>query len=661
MKENKLRGFLSNGNWSDHPTYRKVFLLNVVLILLICICLFYTIVDVFLFSMYDAALINAAAAVLSLLTLIYFHKTGNYDLAAYLAIAILSFTLIVFFQVVQNKNYGLYWIATLPPVVYFLLGTKKARMITSLFCAYMLYFMLSKQSGWQPAEFNTESVFNITGATFGLIMMIGYFERSRKEASDGLFNANAVLKESKSELRLILDTAAEGIYGIDIEGKCTFCNIRCLEILDYKNEKELIGKDMHFLVHGKLKDGSVLPISECKIHKAIVSGEKMHTDDEVFWRADDTCFDVEYYSYPKYREDEIVGAVITFTDISEKKRNEERIQYLSCHDSLTGLINRQCFETAIQKYDNEEFLPLSIIFGDLNSLKLTNDIFGHAAGDELIKKVAEVLKTVCRRNDTVARIGGDEFVWLLPNTDAEAAGKVMERVKKQLLQEKYVVIRCSMSMGAYTKYSFDEDIEQALENAENEMYREKTYHKKNDEVVMLRELILGLYERSPRQKSHSENTSRLCEKMGIVLGWPQSDIKSLADAGYYHDIGKIVLSDALLNKTSKLTSLEKMEKLQHPVVGYRILSLFDNTLDLAEAVYYHHERWDGSGYPKGLQGEEIPVHSRIIGLAEQYDHLRNRITDKPLGKEDALLRIQQLSGIKFDLKLTDKFISIVRQ
>jgi putative nucleotidyltransferase with HDIG domain len=237
----------------------------------------------------------------------------------------------------------------------------------------------------------------------------------------------------------------------------------------------------------------------------------------------------------------------------------------------------------------------------------------------------------------------------------------MERVKKQLLQEKYVVIRCSMSMGAYTKYSFDEDIEQALENAENEMYREKTYHKKNDEVVMLRELILGLYERSPRQKSHSENTSRLCEKMGIVLGWPQSDIKSLADAGYYHDIGKIVLSDALLNKTSKLTSLEKMEKLQHPVVGYRILSLFDNTLDLAEAVYYHHERWDGSGYPKGLQGEEIPVHSRIIGLAEQYDHLRNRITDKPLGKEDALLRIQQLSGIKFDLKLTDKFISIVRQ
>ena len=663
MEENWLHKYLSNNGRFDkaHPAYRRVFLLNIVLLSMTMGCALFAVLNSLIICDPKSIYINAIFALLAFITLIYFHRTDNIYMDTYVAVGLLMIILLLLFEMTQNTNYALFWMVTLPPVAYFLLGTQKARIILSMFYAYMLYFILSNQSAWQPAEFNTESLLNMAGATLGFIMIIAYFEKSRKESADALLNANLILEESKSELRLILDTAAEGIYGIDLDGKCTFCNMRCLELLGYKDEEELIGKDMHDLIHSRYKDGSKLPISQCRIHKVIISGEKVHAEDEVFWRADGTYFEVQYYAYPKNKNNKLVGGVITFMNISERIKNEEKIQYLSYHDSLTGLINRQGFEMEIFKYNRAECLPLSIIYGDLNCLKLSNDIFGHTAGDNLIIKVARVLQSVCGNNGTGARIGGDEFVLLLPCTDPQGVGKIMAQIKQDLVQDTSQVIKCSISMGSYTKYSLEESVEQSFRKAENEMYLEKTSQRNRNEMLMLAELISALHERSPREKNHSENINRLCGKMGIALEWPQSDIKNVKDAGFYHDIGKIVLSDELLCKTSKLSTMEKLEKQQHPIVGYRILNLFDNTLDLAEAVYYHHERWDGNGYPKGLKGEEIPIQSRIIAIAEQYDNLLNPINDQALRQGEALLRIQQLSGVKFDPQLTDLFISIVRQ
>jgi PAS domain S-box-containing protein len=158
------------------------------------------------------------------------------------------------------------------------------------FGAYMLYFILANLGRWQPAEFNLISAFNISGSMLALILLIRFFEISRQEASDALLQTNSLLRDNQNELRLILDSAAEGIYGIDLNGKCTFCNARSLEILGYKNYIDLIGKDMHILVHRNQKDGSELPASECKILKAVLSGEKVHCEDEVFWRSDGTSF-----------------------------------------------------------------------------------------------------------------------------------------------------------------------------------------------------------------------------------------------------------------------------------------------------------------------------------------------------------------------------------
>ncbi len=661
MKGNKILGFFTDTvqYTRDHPGYRRAFLLKTVLLAIFGVHVFYTVIDFLAFSLCNTVGLNAVGAVLSLVVFVYFRKSGNLDRTSYFAVAIMAFAMIVFFHMVRNQNYAFCWIAVFPPVVYFLLGHKKARILSILFGGYLLLFILAKKSGWQPAEFNTESVCNLGGSMFALVLLISFFERSRKEASDELTHTNKLLEESKNELRLILDSVAEGVYGINPFGICTFCNARCLELLGYEHEQDLIGKNMHVLIHHKRQDGFALPMSECNIHRASVAGEMYHAEDEVFWRADGTSFPVEYYMFPKYRDCAITGSVVTFTDISKRKSGEERIRYLSSHDALTGLINRQCFQEEIKKFDKVPYYPISILYGDINGLKLTNDVFGHEAGDRLIRTAADVMKKVCRKNDVVARTGGDEFIWILPNTDKAAAGKIIDRIKEELQKVKLAGISAGISLGADTKYSPDEDVDQTIKDAESAMYREKAYDTKNKKSLILQELIEAFHEKNARAKGHSESVSRLCEKMGATLGWSAAEIKRIKDAGYFHDIGKIVLNEEMLSPDRELTKQEKIEEKHHAVVGYRILNLFINTLDLAEAVYYHHEEWDGSGYPKGLKEEEIPLLSRIIAIVDQYERLISPPNGLPLDREEAILRLRELSGIKLDPRLTGIFIGML--
>lgn len=491
--------------------------------------------------------------------------------------------------------------------------------------------------------------------------LVANLEKAVEARTQDLQRAKDELEENHDQLKLILDSTSEAIYGIDLQGNCTFSNSSCIQMLGYSREEELLGKNMHELIHHSHRDGRPFLSGHCKIYQAIQEGRSFQADDEVFWKKDGTFIEVEYRINPKFREGRLIGGVISFMDITDRKQREEEIHYLSSHDLLTGLINRRAFEAQRAILDVENNLPLAVLFADLNGLKMTNDIFGHQAGDQLIQKAAEVLSESCRKEDVVARIGGDEFVMLLPKTDKDQAKLVMERIETGLAQARVHAIKCSLSLGLDLKKSPYQSLEEVMANAENAMYKNKTMTRKAINAEMVQAIVESLHAQSPREKEHSIEVSRLSLGMGAAMELSIAEMTKLGRAAFLHDIGKVVVDQKILTK-ELLTEEEYEVMRQHPVAGFRILNLFDETLDLAEPVYGHHERWDGKGYPRGIQGESIPRISRIISVAETYERVFNREegTERER-KAKALEVIRQGRGSQFDPDIADVLIRLMEE
>jgi len=461
--------------------------------------------------------------------------------------------------------------------------------------------------------------------------------------------------EAEKKLQLLLDSAGEAVYGVDRHGKCTFCNRSFLKILGFQSTDSLVGKEIHSLIHHSLEDGTPLDQSRCRICLAMSSGQRIHADNEVFWRADGTAVEVEYNAYPQFSEGKIIGAVVTFTDNSERRRSRAKIDFLSTHDTLTGLHNRAFFENTLKEADTEENLPITVIFGDINGLKLTNDVFGHAAGDNLLKTAAELLKSSCRGKDIVCRLGGDEFAVIMTNTGEEAAGRIIRRIKSDFADRKIIAIRGSISMGYGTKTDTGQDILSVVQSAEEAMYREKTLYRKDIDSEMADTIMETLHEKCPGEKSHAESVREICGLIGEALGMTPAEIEKLKTAGYLHDIGKVVLDSETLNRNDGLVEEEQNKKglLLHPAAGYRILNLFDATLEYAEAVFCHHEHWDGTGVPNGTKGQDIPLLGRILRVAESWDRLRLQAGNTPGWERRAVPELLEQSGTALDPKIAE--------
>jgi len=448
----------------------------------------------------------------------------------------------------------------------------------------------------------------------------------------------------------------DGVIVVDLEGKITLLN-KIAERLTGWTTQEAMGR------HYK----EVLVLSHEDGHSAIndpIAGVldqdtiQVLGDYAVLTSKSGTKYNLEDSAAPiKDNKNQTIGVVLVFRDATEKRERIRKIEYLSTHDTLTGLYNRVFLEKELKKLDNEKNLPIAIIFGDMNNLKLTNDIFGHESGDQLLQKTAEMLKKVCKPSDIVARVGGDEFIVLMSNTSEAEARHVIYQVKSQLGQERVKNISGSISMGCAVKKRSEEDILQLLKKAEKRMYTDKILEHEQIKAATIKTIITTLHNNYPQEKEHSCNVSLICEKIGKAMLLSQEELKKLREAGFLHDIGKITLEQELLNKNSHFTEDELKEISQHPVTGHRILKSFDSTLDLAEIILAHHENWDGSGYPKGLKGEEIHKLARIIAVANSYDHI-NR---EALSNQEALKELKKQAGHKLDPYIVDVFLSIMQE
>lgn len=346
--------------------------------------------------------------------------------------------------------------------------------------------------------------------------------------------------------------------------------------------------------------------------------------------------------------------VTIFTDVTEEKLVQDQIQYLSYHDQLTGLYNRYFFEEEQKRLDVERNLPLTLAMIDVNGLKLTNDAFGHKAGDELLIHVAELLKKECRADDIISRIGGDEFVILLPKTSPKDMNEIVTRIYKNMeqLPKNHIVI--SISIGWDTKETVDVEMKDVFTRAEDHMYRRKITESQSMRNQTIRGIMQTLNESSDRERLHSERVSVLSRKIGESLHLGEDSLKEIELMGLMHDIGKIAVDHRILNKQGPLTEDEYDEIKKHPEIGYQILKSADVYTKLAEAVLCHHERWDGRGYPRGLKGEDIPFVARILAIADSFEAMTaDRNYRRTLSYEEAVEEILRGAGSQFDPSIVD--------
>jgi diguanylate cyclase (GGDEF)-like protein/PAS domain S-box-containing protein len=353
-------------------------------------------------------------------------------------------------------------------------------------------------------------------------------------------------------------------------------------------------------------------------------------------------------------------------DITERKNKEREIQYLYNHDYLTGLYNRRYLEKIKVELNQEKYHPLSIIICDINGLKLINDAFGQEKGDEFIIKTAEALKKFAGKNVVLTRTGGDDFTFILPNTQKNQVLKIVEKIKVKF-KEKAVLISgkkysINISIGYCTKNSINTSIEKALNEAEDLMKKRKILVGRSSQNAILASIQATMFEKSQETEEHAERLIKYSQKIGEKLELSQDTIDDLVLSANLHDLGKVGIDNQLLSKEGKLTEEEWEEIKKHPEIGYRIALSSPDIAHIAEYILSHHERWDGSGYPQGLKEEDIPLLSRILSIVDAYDAMTSsRPYNVVKSKEEAIEELRKFSGSQFDPKLVEIFIQILEK
>ncbi len=353
-------------------------------------------------------------------------------------------------------------------------------------------------------------------------------------------------------------------------------------------------------------------------------------------------------------------------DITETKEALDRIHYMDEHDDMTGLFNRKYFDARMAAYEGSLMLPISLIICDINGIRLINDAFGHEAGDRLITETAKVLQRSCGQGAVLARTGGDEFAAILPGKDGQAAIEQIERTRSEIdtfnLSCERDEERISLAIGSAAKENPAQTLEDVEKEAAEALRRSKLFEQKSRNNAVLSSIMSTMYARSQETEAHSQRMAELCGAIAARMGVPKNELDKLHLFAMIHDIGKIGISDSVLNKPAKLSEEEWVMMRRHPQIGYRIAHSVPELAGVANYILAHHERWDGSGYPYGLFQEAIPLLARILAVVDAYDAMtEDRIYRKAMSREAAIEEIRTNSGTQFDPGVVAVFLSVMEE
>jgi diguanylate cyclase (GGDEF)-like protein/PAS domain S-box-containing protein len=403
---------------------------------------------------------------------------------------------------------------------------------------------------------------------------------------------------------------------------------------------------------------------------------------------------------------------ITDRALAERNLNEvkDKLESLALKDALTEIFNFRYFrERLSSEFERAKrtLSPISVMMLDLDYFKSINDSYGHEFGDKILKQVARLLRSELRSNDVVARWGGEEFAVILPDTNrtdaANVSRKILELFQTRNFGDVHNAIKLKCSIGVV---SYPEDplfsVEEIIDAGEESIYKVKERggdglalygHEIGEQALAEqamddrrrfiesvkqklsfyavrseRSILEAIYSlaksielRDRRTKEHCDRMVEYAEKTAQRLGMNDFEVDNVRRASMLHDIGKLGISDAILLKPGRLTPEEFEVVKKHPVIGADIISVAGFLRDIVPLILSHHERYDGTGYPRGLKGEEIPLGARVIAVVDVYEALTSdRPYHKAMSKEDAIRIIKEGAGTQFDAKIVDVFLEVIR-
>ena len=295
-------------------------------------------------------------------------------------------------------------------------------------------------------------------------------------------------------------------------------------------------------------------------------------------------------------------------DIANREEQRKAAEFCSLHDSMTGLYNRRFFEAALHRLDTRRSYPLCILCCDINGLKLTNDVFGHAVGDMLIATVAQCLQQNCRADDVLARVGGDEFIMLLPQTSEAEAQQLLQRIQAGFPQAPLHGAQVSASLGYAVKPDKETSMDKMLRLADKMMYD----HKLLESAGMKRRTVANVIAAAEGEGLVAPPSPREEQLLTLLADYFCPDAHAQLLQSY--QLRRLGLCTLVLAQSSGRQSL----RAHHSEAGYRILSALDDYRGVAGCILHYTEHWDGTGWPAGLQEQDIPLLSRIIAVTEAW-------------------------------------------
>lgn len=470
--------------------------------------------------------------------------------------------------------------------------------------------------------------------------------------------AEQALRDSEERYREILATIEEGYYEVDLAGRITFCNDSTCRLFGGYSREEFIGISYkklyrypdeafrnfnHVYTTGKPERGLVV--------------EMIRKDGSI-------AFGEFSISLVRNKQGEVTGFKGIGRDVTERIEYERQLKYLSLYDQLTGIFNRAWFEAELDRLDKSREYPITIVSADLDGLKLINDTLGHNAGDKLLVACANLLKNSVRSSDILARVGGDEFSAILPRTDQATGESVVRRMRETVntYNENNEGLPLGLSLGLAAADQSDFSLKDLFKQADDMMYRDKLYRSSSSRGKIVQSLIAALSERDYITEGHASRLEGLCRAIGEKVNLGSQQLSNLALLAQVHDLGKVCVPDHILFKPDPLTEDEWQVMRTHPEKGYRIANSSPDLAGIADYILKHHERWDGSGYPLGLKGTEIPVECRILAIIDAYDAMTGtRLYNKKKTAEEAVQEIKKQSGSHFDPDLVPVFLDVLSE